>query len=162
MMLIVDLNGVKAERDVANQSLDLDVPPVLLPGVLVKLRHGVFVQKVLDPYCEHLAKFWSPQNIDQIEADHCAPLKAYNTDNVLHVAIDRHDVVTTFNDASSCAPGRCERLCSFCGGLATMFTNTTWVKSDFSILKWEMDANCTALMHLLLECIFQAKQRTLL
>lgn len=42
MMLIVDLNGVKAEHDDANQSLDLDVPPVL-PSVLVKLRHGPFV-----------------------------------------------------------------------------------------------------------------------
>jgi hypothetical protein len=56
MMLIVSLNGVKAERDNANEGLDLDVPPVLL-GVLVKLRHGAFVRKMLDPYCEHLAKF---------------------------------------------------------------------------------------------------------
>jgi hypothetical protein len=38
----------------------------------------------------------------------------------------------------------------------------TSVESDFSILKWEMDANHTALMHLSLEGIFQAKQRTLL
>ncbi len=42
MMLIVDLNGVKAEGNDANQSLDLDVPPVL-PSVLMKLRHGAFV-----------------------------------------------------------------------------------------------------------------------
>jgi hypothetical protein len=53
---------------------------------------------VLDAYREHLAKFWSPQNINQIEADHCALLKAYNTDNVLRAAIDSHSVVTTFND----------------------------------------------------------------
>jgi hypothetical protein len=43
-----------------------------------------------------------------------------------------------------------------------VFTNTTLVESDFSIFKWEMDTNRTALMHLLLEGIFQAKQRTLL
>jgi hypothetical protein len=96
MMLIVDLNGVKFERD-ANHSFNLDMPPVL-PGVLVKLRHGVFVRKVLDPYLEHLANFWSPQNINQIEADHSTLLKAYNTDNVLHAAIDSHNVITTFND----------------------------------------------------------------
>lgn len=97
MMLIVGLNGVKFERDDANHSFDLDMPHVL-PGVLVKLRHGVFVRKVLDPYLEHLANFWSPQNIDQIEADHSTLLKAYNTDNVLHAAINSHDVITTFND----------------------------------------------------------------
>jgi hypothetical protein len=71
MMLIVSLNGIEAERNDTNQSLNLDMPPVLF-SVLVKLHHGTFVQKVLDPYREHLAKFWSPQNIDQIEVDHCA------------------------------------------------------------------------------------------
>jgi hypothetical protein len=45
MMLIVDLNGVKAERNNANEGLDLDVPP-MLPGVLMKLRHGAFIRKV--------------------------------------------------------------------------------------------------------------------
>jgi hypothetical protein len=44
----------------------------------------------------------------------------------------------------------------------TVFANMTLIESDFSILKWEMDANCMALMHLLLEGIFQAKQRALL
>ncbi|CAM6030944.1 unnamed protein product [Sphagnum balticum] len=161
MMLIVSLNGVKAERNNANEGLELDVP-LVLPSVLVKLRHGAFVRKMLDLYREHLAKFWSPQNIDQIEADHYTLLKAYNIDNVLRAAIDNHGVVTTFNDAWGCAPGQYEHLCSFCGGLAIMFANTTLVESDFSILKWEMDATRTALMHLLLEGIFQAKQRTLL
>jgi hypothetical protein len=56
MMLIIGVNGVKAERDNANEGLDLDVP-LVLPSVLVKLRHGAFVWKVLDPYREHLAKF---------------------------------------------------------------------------------------------------------
>ncbi|CAM6007626.1 unnamed protein product [Sphagnum balticum] len=64
-----------------------------------KLRHGAFIRKVLDLYHEHLAKFWLPQNIDQIEANHCALLKAYNTNNVLRAAIDNHGVVTMFNDA---------------------------------------------------------------
>jgi hypothetical protein len=46
--------------------------------------------------------------------------------------------------------------------LATVFANTTSVESDFSILKWEMDENRTSLMHLSLEGIFQAKQRSML
>jgi hypothetical protein len=55
-----------------------------------------------------------------------------------------------------------DSLCAFVGGLATMFANTTSVKSDFSILKWEMDESRTSLMHLSLEGIFQAKQRSML
>jgi hypothetical protein len=43
--------------------------------------------------------------------------------------------------------------------MATVLANTTSVESDFSVLKWEMDDNRTALMHLSLEGIFQAKQR---
>jgi hypothetical protein len=70
--------------------------------------------------------------------------------------------MTTFNDAWDCASGRFEHLRSFCGGLATVLTNTTSVESDFSILKWELDENRTAFMHLSLEGIFQAKQHLVL
>lgn len=161
MMLIISLNGIKAKRDNANQSFNLDMPPVL-PGVLVKLHHGTFIQKVLDLYHEHLAKFWSPQNIDQIEVDHCTQLKVYNTNSVLRTAINNHGVVTMFNDAWGYAMGRYECLHFFYDGLAIVFANTTLVESNFSILKWEMDANRMALMHLLLEGIFQAKQRAML
>ncbi len=154
--VIIGLHGVKAERNNTNQSLDLDVPPVL-PSVLMKLRHGMFIRKVLDMYHEHFAKFWSPKNIHQIEADHCALLKAYSTNCILCVTIDSHGVLTAFNDAWGCAPGRYECLRSFCDGLATVFANMASVESEFSILKWEMDANHTTLMHLSLKGIFQAK-----
>jgi hypothetical protein len=43
-----------------------------------------------------------------------------------------------------------------------MFANTTLVESNFLILKWEMDENQIFLMHLSLEGIFQAKQRSML
>jgi hypothetical protein len=43
-----------------------------------------------------------------------------------------------------------------------MSANTTSVKSDFLILKWEMDENRSSLMHLSLEGIFQAKQQSML
>jgi hypothetical protein len=68
--------------------------------------------------------------------------------------IDKHDHMTTFNDAWDCAPGRFECLRSFYGGLATVLTNMTSVESNFSILKWELDENRTAFMHLSLEGIF--------
>jgi len=76
--------------------------------------------------------------------------------------IDKHDHTTMFNDAWDCALGWFEHLCSFCGMLTTVLANTTFVESDFSILKWELDENRMALMHLSLEGIFQAKQRLVL
>jgi hypothetical protein len=83
----------------------------------------------------------------------------YNANTILCDIIDKHDHTTTFNDAWDCASGRFKRLH---GGLAIVLANTTSVESDFSILKWEMDVNRTALMHLSLDDIFQAKQRLIL
>jgi hypothetical protein len=100
--------------------------------------------------------------VEQIKAKHRELLKLYNANTILRDIIDKHDHITTFNDAWDCAPGRFEQLRSFCGELATVLANTTSVKSDFSILKWEMDVNCTALMHLSLESIFHAKQHLIL
>jgi len=87
-----------------------------------------------------------------------------NEDAVLHVALDKHDVQTTFNDAWDAVPqqAQVEHLRAFLGRLATTFANTTAVESDFSILKWEMDEFRTCLMHLSLEGIFQTKQRPIL
>jgi hypothetical protein len=81
----------------------------------------------------------------------------YASDIVLRGIIDKHNDMTTFNDAWDCVLGRFKHLRSFFGGLVTVLTNTTSVESDFSVLKWEMDDNRTALMHLSLEGIFQAK-----
>jgi len=47
----------------------------------------------------------------------------------------------------------------FCGGLANVFANTTSIESDFSILKWEKYDFRHSMMNLMLEGIFQAKQR---
>jgi hypothetical protein len=76
--------------------------------------------------------------------------------------IDKHDHTTMFNDAWDCALSRFERLCWFCKGLATVFTNMTSIELDFSILKWELDENRTVFMHLSLEGILQAKQHLVL
>ncbi len=54
---------------------------------------------MLDPYRDHLSKFWSEESIDQVEEGHRYLLKMYNEDAVLHAALDKHDVQTTFNDA---------------------------------------------------------------
>ncbi|KAH8941002.1 hypothetical protein BDL97_14G014500 [Sphagnum fallax] len=98
---------------------------------------------------------------EEIEANHRDLVKMYRDDENMRNVIDKHDVNTLFNDAWDCVP-RFKRLRTFCGGLATIFPNMMSVESNFSILKWELDAFRTALMHLSLEGIMQAKQRAIL
>ncbi|CAK9873716.1 unnamed protein product [Sphagnum jensenii] len=113
---------------------------------------------VFDPFRQHIFSSWSEIGIEQIEVEHRELLKLYASDIVLCGIIDKHKDMTMFNDAWDCVLGRFEHLRSFCGRLATVLANTTSVESDFSVLKWEMDDNRTAFMHLSLEGIFQAKQ----
>jgi hypothetical protein len=63
MVLIVGLQSVKVERDGDNRALDKDALPVL-PSELVKLRHGVCLKDVLDPFRQHISSFWSEENVD--------------------------------------------------------------------------------------------------
>jgi hypothetical protein len=98
MFIVTRLGNIRTERDENNEPLEQDAPPVM-PNQIVKLRHGDFIEQVLDPYRDHLSKFWSEESIDQVEEGHRYLLKMYNEDAVLHAALDKHDVQTTFNDA---------------------------------------------------------------
>jgi hypothetical protein len=160
IMLVTGLTGVKAERDENNQPLDHDAPPIM-PQQLVTLRPAKFIQEVLDKYRDRLQKFWTSNEFEEIEADHRDLVKMYRDDENMRNVIDKHDVNTLFNDTWDCVP-RFKHLRAFCGGLATIFPNTTSIESDFSILKLKLDAFHTALMHLSLEGIMQAKQRAIL
>jgi len=159
MFIVTGLDNIRSERDENNELFEQDAPPVM-PNQIVKLRHDDFIEHVLDPYNDHLSKFWSEESIDQVKEGHRYLFKMYNKDVVLHVALDKHDVQTTFNDAwdAVAQQAQVERLRAFFGGLATAFANTTAIESDFSILKWEMDEFHTCLMHLSPEGIFQTKQ----
>ena len=75
------------------------------------------------------------EQIDQLEADHRELLKRYHDYPVLRDAIDSHDESASFDDAWTACPGKCDHLCDFSGGLATVFANTVAVESDFLILK---------------------------
>jgi hypothetical protein len=161
ILLVTGLMGIKAERDGNNMRLESNVPPVL-PAQLIAIRHGKFVSEVLEPYHDHISAFRFFEDVDQTEANHRDLLNLYTSDQILCVAIDRHTIETSFDDAWDCASGRFGHLRSFCGGLAIVFANMTLVENDFSILKWEMDENRTCLMHLSLEGVFQAKQRALM
>ncbi|KAH8955409.1 hypothetical protein BDL97_08G136500 [Sphagnum fallax] len=161
MGVVAGLSGVKAQRDGRNGPSNLEVPPVL-PHQLAKLRHGFFVRYVFEPYRSHLSLHWPVEKINLVEAEHRDLIKLCKDDPVLRATIDKHDHKTMFDDVWDVLPSRFDHLRQLCGGLATVFPNMTSVESDFSILKWEMDANRNGLTHLSLEGIFQAKQQAIL
>jgi hypothetical protein len=103
MFIVTGLGNIRAERDENNELLKQDAPPVM-PNQIIKLRHGDFIEQVLDPYRDHLSKFWSEESIDQVEEGHRYLFKMNNEDAVLHVALDKHDVQTIFNDAWDVVP----------------------------------------------------------
>ncbi|CAI5741069.1 unnamed protein product [Hyaloperonospora brassicae] len=132
--LVIDLQAVRAERDDNNLPRELVSPPVLL-GELIGLLPAYFIRDVLDPHRERILRFWSAEEIDQVEEDHRQLVAAYKNGPILRCAIDEHDVKTTFDDAWDVAPGKYLRL--------------------RTILKWEADSNRTDLRHLSLEGIFK-------
>jgi hypothetical protein len=101
MFIVIGLSNIRTEHDENNEPFEQDAPPVML-NQIVKLRHGDFIEQVLDPYRDHFSKFWCEESIDQVEEGHRYLLKMYNEDMVLHVALDKHDVQTTFNDGTRC------------------------------------------------------------
>ena len=112
-----------------------DAPPVL-PAQLVKLSPRMFVKDVLALYREQLAKAWTEEWIGEVESDHRLLRKTYDEDEELRAVIDKHDVNTFVDEAWGISRGgRFDCLRAVCGGLATVFANTSSVVSDFSILK---------------------------
>jgi hypothetical protein len=151
---------VKAERNEANKPSNFMSPPVY-PIQVVQLRPGDFIRKVLNTYKSHVSKFWTEAKVEEIEKEHAMLWGHYRKDVCVKSQIDGTMPSSSFNEAWD-KLGSYKTLRAFCGGLATAFPNSTSVESDFSILKWELNANRTALMHLSLEGIFQAKQRHVL
>jgi hypothetical protein len=73
--------------------------------------------------------------------------------------IDKLDHKSDFNESwDQLSNVRFVNLRRLCAGFATAWPNSASVESDFSVLKWEKDAFCTALLALSLEGIFQSKQ----
>jgi hypothetical protein len=161
--LVDGLNQVRAERDSNNDAREEDSPPVF-PLELAALRPRDFISCVLDPRRDHLAKFWTPDEIENVERDHNSLFKAYNDgfDTSVKDIIDLHDHKTMFNDAWDSIKGRYNFLRCFSAGLATSFANTTSVESDFSILKWSKDSHRRSLTNLSLEGVFASKDYAVL
>ncbi len=103
LALIIGLQSVKAEWDDANCASEKDAPP-MMPTQLVKLRHGQFLNEVLNSFRKHVFKIWSDENIKQIEVEHRELFKLYNIDTIVRNMIDNYNNKMTFNDAWAWTP----------------------------------------------------------
>jgi hypothetical protein len=101
----------------------------------------------------------STEDIYSIELNHRALIESYRTEAGMSGIIDQQDPTTSFNGSlDGVGSARFCHLRRFCGGLASVFANSTSVEADFSILKWEKDEFRTCLLDLSLEGIFHSKQ----
>jgi hypothetical protein len=108
-----------------------------------------------------LALLWSllvRKEIDMIEVEQRDLIKWYNNDQHIKQIIDLYKHMVSYNEVWDKITVPFNQLCQFCGGLTTMFPNTTLIELDFSILKWEKDNNRSSMTDLTLEGIFQCKQ----
>jgi hypothetical protein len=121
------------------------------------MRRGVFINEVVDQYHEHLAKHWSADLIDKAKSEHHELFAIYACEPDMKVTLDKYDEKTFFNEAWDCLKRRFMQLRQLCGGLATTFSNTMSVESDFSIVKWEKNDSRKSLTSLSLAGIMHVK-----
>jgi hypothetical protein len=160
LKLVNGISQVHVERD-SDNNVALKLAPSVMPSEFVMMRSNRFNKLVLDPYRPHVSKFWTVEQIDQIERDHKDLLKAFIEESATKALIEKHDVKTIFNNAWIDLPGRFMHLRDLRGGLGSAFANTTSVESDFSVLKWE-DNFCQSMTNLMSKGIFQTKQSDML
>jgi len=156
---IEGLQGIKAERTARNDAANDDAPPCM-SHELFAIKPAKFVNDVLEPHRARLLKNdWSEDDIYAIEEEHRDLVKAYKNEPGIKAIIDKLDHKSDFNESwDQLGNVRFVNLRHLCAGFATAWPNSANVESDFSVLKWEKDAFCTALLDLSLEGIFQSKQ----
>lgn len=101
---------------------------------------------------------WSSADIDVIEQEFQETQCAFNRGSSLKAILDACDRRIPFEDAWNLAQDRFLILREFYCGLATAFSGTSTVESDFSIVKWEKDNGRVSLTDFSLEGILHTKQ----
>lgn len=156
--IVQGIIDIQAERNSRNEPADKEAPPVM-PSDFFCVQPVVFVRDVLQPRNAHLIKAnWDEDAIYKIEQQHRDLVKAYKYEPSFKTILDQHNLRTKFNDAWETLGIWFATLRTFCGGLATLFPNSTSIELDFSVLKWEKDPYRDNLLDLSLEGVFQSKQ----
>ena len=154
LSLVLGFEGIQGQND---SSTGRKAPPVL-PSELVKLRSFEFneiVAKQEKRYCT----LYTTNDLEIVQQQHRDLLSAYRSEDCLYDAITNFTNMLSFTDGWRCAgSGRFQHLKEFCGGLATVFSSTATVESDFSIINCEKNSRRSALTDLSLEGILHLTQ----
>ncbi len=154
MSIVQGIINIQAECNSHNEPVNKEAWPIM-PSDLVRVQPVVFFRNVLQPRNVHLIKAnWDEDAIYEIEQQHRDLVKAYKYEPLVKTILDQHDHKTKFNDAWEVLGIRFATLRMFCGGLVTLFPNSTSIESDFSVLKWEKDSYRNNLLDLSLEGVF--------
>ena len=132
----------------------------MLPHELMMMLTGKYGRCVIDPHLEQLRALWSEESIAEIENEHRQLCTAYRLELAFKSAIDAYACVEikSFKAAWKVVAGRFETLHDFCGEIATLFPNTAFIESDFSLLRWELDDHRLSMIDLSLEGVLHCKQ----
>jgi hypothetical protein len=131
LFIVAGCDHVKAEQDGNNNASELDAS-LVVPHELVKVVSRHFISDVLNIYRPRLDRFWSEEEIDEIEVEWRDLIKRYNNDQHIEQIINSYKHTMSFNEAWDKIGIPFNRLRQFCSGLATTFPNTTSVELDFS------------------------------
>lgn len=157
--LVDGVSGVLAQRDLNNEADDNAESLPVLPHLLVNIRTSEVCRLILKFKPRLLATGWASSSIEQIERDHRDLLRAYRSEPHFASSINRcSSERTSFEQGWAATNGRFEGLREICGGLATVFPNTSPVEADFSVIGWEKNEYRQSLTDFSLEGILQAKQ----
>jgi hypothetical protein len=92
LSIVAEGSKVQAERNSNNNASAFEAPPVM-PDELRKLRTGAFINDVVDPYRQHVMKFWTADDIDKVENEHKELLVAYLCEPGVKAAFDAHNEI---------------------------------------------------------------------
>jgi hypothetical protein len=147
---------IVSERDECNaETAEL---PAFSPMQLVRitmrdLSEIILAQKV------RLEDSFDQDKVASISGEFASLKRAYREEQNLREAMDNCDEASaSFEKCWSLVLGLFPVLHEFCGGLASVFPNTTTVEAEFSILGWEKNVNRESLTDFSLEGILHSKQ----
>ena len=100
----------------------------------------------------------SEAEVDKICEEHVELVEAVGRERGLKPQLQALPAGVSFDDGWKTLKQRFPSLCSFAGGLATIFPGTSTVESDFSLVKWERDEHRQQMSTLSLAGVLRAKQ----
>ena len=158
--LVDSISEVVAERTKDNQAY-LNAAPAVLPHQLVKILPCNF-SNILQYHWQHLEYIYSAIQIEAIECKHKALCDLYNRDPNVKGSIDSLDNGDSFDAAWTGLRSTYLFLKRFVSGLASIFSSTSTIESNFLVTKFEKNNNRTTLSDVSLEGIIHAKQYRLM